>query len=136
MACRRGTFGDILGALVELVAQTSDGAWRESTGDDSAQPVVVVAIHVDQDHRLHVDVLTSDIVGELRQRCVGTTGVDVVPARNFFDILMPGDSPVPAVIESTLADLLLTPPHRSGSAQLCKLVDGQPLHAEVRIQEI
>ena len=136
MACRRGTFGDVLGALVELVAQTSDSARRESTGDDSAQPVVVVAIHIDQDHRLHIDVLTSDIVGELREGGVGTAGIDVVPAGNFFDVFMPGDGPVTAVVESTLADLLLTPPHRSGSAELREFVDRQPLHAEVWIQKI
>ncbi len=108
----------------------------EPLGDDPAQPVVVFAVHVEHDDLLQVDVLTRHLVRELRNRGVGRAEEDVVAARDLFDVLVLGDDPVAAVVETALADSLFTPPNRRDLAQLGELLDRQPLDTEVGIQEV
>ena len=49
--------GDVLGALREFLLQPSDGAGRETAGDDLAQPGVVRRVHVEHDVALQLDLL-------------------------------------------------------------------------------
>ena len=69
------------------------------------------------------------VLGELQE--------DVVAARDLFDVLVLGDDPVAAVVESTLADRPVRH-HQTGAdpAQLGELLDRQPLDNQVGVQEV
>ena len=133
---RAGGLDDGLRPLVEFVAKASDGARCEPAGDDPAQPVVMLTVEVEQDDPLHVDVLAGNVVSELGQGGVGPAVVNVIASRHFFDVAVFGDDPVPAVVETALADLLPAPPHRRDPAQFGQLVDGQMLDIAIRVEKV
>ena len=122
-AVRRGGLDDVLGALGQFVTKPFDRARSETPGDDPAQPIMPLAVHIEQDDTLHLDVFARHVIGELRQRGVRPGVIDVVAPRNFLDVLVLGDDPVTAIVEAALADSLFAPPDRRGRAQFGQLVD-------------
>ena len=136
MPLRRSGLDDVLRALGEFITKTFHRTWGEPTRDDAAQAIVVLAVHVEQDDALHVDVFALDVIGELRNGGIRPGVIDVAAARHLLDVFVPGDHPVTAVIEPALADLLLAPPDRRDLAQLGQFVDGQPHDIAVRIEEV
>ena len=128
--------GDVLGTLGEFLLQPSDGPWRETAGDDLAQPGVVRRVHVEHDAALQLDLLTFHLRRPNRDRTVQPAGEDVVALGHLFDIGVLGDDPVAVVLEATRSVGHVHPVNRLGLTQLGQLLDGQPGKVDVGVEEV
>ena len=109
---------------------------REAAGDDAAQLGVLGRVHVEQDDPLHLDGLAGHPLLEPDQRGVLLRGVDVGGLGNREDVGVPGDRPVPLVVEAGRAAALRDPPDRRGAAQLGQLLGGHPGGVDLRVGEV
>ncbi|SKU41776.1 Uncharacterised protein [Mycobacteroides abscessus subsp. abscessus] len=135
-ATRRGSLGDLLRTLVELVAQTTNGTRGEAAGNDLAQPRVVRGVHVEHDVSLQLDGLAGDVVLKTRDGGVFPAREDIAAQRHLLDVLVLGDDPVAAIVEAADSVGLFLPPNGSRLPKLLELLDGKPFCVDFRVGEV
>ena len=127
---------DALGAFGQDLAQVADGPGGEAAGDDAAHPGVLRGVHVEQDDPLHLDGLAGDALLEPDQRGVLLRGVHVGGLGHRQDVGVPGDRPVPLVVEAGRAAALGDPPDRGGAAQFGQLLGRHPGGVDLGIGKV
>ena len=106
-----GLVHDALGTLAQRDPQAFHRARGETTGDDTAQLVMLRRVGVDQHGALDVDLLAGDLTVEADDRGVLVGGVDLGVLRDLLDVVEAADDPVAAVVETADSVGLVHPPH-------------------------
>ena len=127
---------DALGAHGEGLAQVADGPGGEPAGDDAAQLGVFGRVDVEQDEPLHLDRLAGHAVGEADQRGVLPGRVDLRRFGDRDDVGVPGDRPVPVVVEPGRSPALRDPPDRGRAAQLGQFLGRHPGGVDLGVGEV
>ena len=108
----------------------------KAAGDDAAQLGVLGRVDVEQDQPLHLDRLAGHALGEPDQRGVLPGRVDLRRLGDRHDVGVPGDRPVPFVVEPGGSAALRDPPDRGRAAQLGQFLGGHPGRVDLRIGEV
>jgi hypothetical protein len=123
-------------AVSQGVAQAADGARGEAARDDAAQLGVLGRVDVEQDVPLQLDGLAGHALGETDQRGILPRRVHVGGLGDGQDVGVPGDGPVPVVVETSRAAALRDPPDRRRAAQLGQLPGRPSRGVEVGVGEV
>jgi len=133
-AVRHGHPDDPFRTRRQRLAQAADRPRRETPRDDPAQLGVLRWVDVEQDEPLHIKRLRGDGLRVADDRSLLLARVEVAGAGHLQHVRMPGDHPVPVVVEAGCAPGLRVPPDGRGAAQLGELIHGHP--GQVGIGEV
>ena len=97
---------------------------------------VVRGVLVEEHELAAFDLLADSALLVAGQRGLAQTREHVAAPRHLLDVLVLGDDPIAAIVESAHADRLLVPPDGRGLAQLGQLLDRQPLGVQIGIGEV
>ena len=124
------------GPVGEHLPQAADGPRREAPGDDPAQLGVPGWIAVEQDEPGQLQGFLGDRQRIADERGLRLARIDVAVMGHVQHVRVPGDHPVPVVVEPPGAPGLLAPPDRGGPAQLGQFLNREPLQAQIGIGEV
>src|SRR5690242_1502528 len=123
-------------AVAQALLQGADGPGREDPLDDPADPGVLRRVHVQQDQALGVDRVPLDVLVEADDRRVEVRREDLGVGGDVLDVRVPGDRPVPPVLEAGDVARLGDPAHRFGPAQFGELRQRYTALQQVGVGEV